>query len=65
MAKENRGKMGWFNDFLMRSLWQDIEVVESTLSRLQRVGDELAAAIGPRSCGIACALSRRKSFIGS
>lgn len=32
----------------MRSLWQDIAVVEDTLFQLQKVGDELAATAGHR-----------------
>jgi hypothetical protein len=45
------------NDFIMRSLRQDIGVVEIPLSRLQKVGDELAASPGHRRGSVAHAFS--------
>jgi hypothetical protein len=47
----------------MRSLWQDIEAVEDTLSQLQKVSDELAANTGHRSLRAACALSTSEGFL--
>jgi len=41
----------------MRSLWQDIAAVETTLPYMQKVGDELAATIGHRSFSPARAFS--------
>jgi hypothetical protein len=34
-------------------VWQDIAVLAITLSSLQKVGNELVAGFGYRSCGIA------------
>jgi hypothetical protein len=47
----------------MRSLWQDIEAVEDTLSQLQKVSDELAANTGHRSLRAARALSTSEGFL--
>jgi DNA-directed RNA polymerase omega subunit len=47
----------------MRSLWQDTTVLEDTLPKLQKVGDELAATSGPRSFSVACALYPREVSI--
>jgi hypothetical protein len=47
----------------MRSLWQDIEAVEDTLSQLQKVSDELAPNTGHRSFRAARALSTGEGFL--
>jgi hypothetical protein len=57
--------VGQANDFLVRSLWQDIAAMEDPLPKLQKVGDELAANSGHRGCSIARALFTREiSLVG-
>jgi hypothetical protein len=47
----------------MRSLRQDIALLASKLSKLQKVGDELAANSGHRNFGVARALSSHEAVI--
>jgi len=47
----------------MRSLRTDIGIVENTLSKLQKVGDELAADFGNRTSRAARNLSTGKTDV--
>jgi len=47
----------------MRSLWKDFTVLENTLFKLQKVGNELASSSGHRRCCTAHALSLSKTLV--